>query len=169
MSEENISQRNQFELVKHANAVKRFENLEKLKLIDRLETLEKIKKSNDRLEIKKFMFQLQQRMFDAPDQFSIIKFSIGLKLILENMPKEVQRNQSVIRNFLALLIHARLQQPRNKQKQKKLRLNHLKCDSFNQLYMIAIIHTNINQSNIHLTGLNDDQFLLFKNYRIIFI
>lgn len=39
--------------------MKRFENLEKLKLIDRLETIQKIKKSNDRLEIKKFMFQLQ--------------------------------------------------------------------------------------------------------------
>ncbi|CAD8044241.1 unnamed protein product [Paramecium primaurelia] len=68
MSQENISQKNQFELAKHANAVKRFENLEKLKLIDRLETIQKIKKSNDRLEMKKFMFQLQQRMFDTPDQ-----------------------------------------------------------------------------------------------------
>ncbi|CAD8045774.1 unnamed protein product [Paramecium sonneborni] len=68
MSQENISQNNHFELAKHTNAVKRFENFEKLKLIERLETISKIKKSNDRLEIKKFMFQLQQRMFETPDQ-----------------------------------------------------------------------------------------------------
>ncbi|CAK83270.1 unnamed protein product (macronuclear) [Paramecium tetraurelia] len=93
MFEENISQRNPLEVSNHANAVKRFENLEKLKLIERLETIQRIKKSNDRLEIKKFMFQLQQRMFDEPDQFSIIKFSIGLRSV-EKLKRDSKLSRS---------------------------------------------------------------------------
>ncbi|CAD8047403.1 unnamed protein product [Paramecium sonneborni] len=93
MFEENISQKNQFEFSKYSNAVKRFENLEKLKLIDRLETIQKIKKSNDRLEIKKFMFQLQQRMFETPDQ-SKVNFREYAQRSVEKLKRDSKLSRS---------------------------------------------------------------------------
>ncbi|CAD8139991.1 unnamed protein product [Paramecium octaurelia] len=94
MFEENISQRNPLEVSNHANAVKRFENLEKLKLIERLETIQRIKKSNDRLEIKKFMFQLQQRMFDEPDQSSKANFREYAQKSVEKLKRDSKLSRS---------------------------------------------------------------------------
>ncbi|CAD8047206.1 unnamed protein product [Paramecium primaurelia] len=94
MSEENISQKNQFEFAKHANAVRRFENLEKLKLIERLETMQRIKNSNDRLEIKKFMFQLQQRMLDEPNQSSKANFRECAQRSVEKLKRDSKLSRS---------------------------------------------------------------------------